>query len=279
MAVTYVTASTPNTDAGGAFTVTGAAPGAAGRIIILQIFQDGTTNGAVTQTSATNITALAGTANTWTAIGEYTVGASDEGRQYLWVGRSTGTSAPTFTGGNSTSEDVYFRMYEFSGVDANATTLAGILENATAGTIGNGSGTSSAGDLTVKDVSVQTTYAGGLALNFIGYNDEVPAGELTAMTGESGGDWTYPVAAYGSSTGTDGGVALVTAAMASAGTIDGGTDAISSGYAWGVIGFALIPELSPTVVLTDPTAGETVADTTPALTFTGTDPNAYEVEY
>src|SRR3990172_6421901 len=181
MAVTYVNASTPNTDAGGAFTVTGMAPGAAGRIIILQIFQDGTTNGAVTQTSATNITALGGTANTWTAIGEYTVGASDEGRQYLWVGRSTGTSAPTFTGGNSTSEDLYCRMYEFSGVDANATTLAGILENATAGTIGNGSGTSSAGDLTVKDVSVQTTYAGGLALNFIGYNDEVPAGELTAM--------------------------------------------------------------------------------------------------
>ena len=279
MAVTYVNASTPDTDAGGAFTVTGMAPAQAGNIIILQILQKGTTNGAVTQTSATNITALAGTANTWTAITEQTVGASDEARQNLWIGRSTGTSAPTFTGGNSTSEDVYFRMYEFTGCDANATTLAGILENGTAGTVTNGSGTSSAGNLNVADTSVQTLGAGRLALNFIGVNDEVPAGELSAMAGETGGDWTYPVASWGSASGLDGGVGLVTAAMASAGTIDGGTDAISSGYAWGVIGFALIPELSPTVALGTPTDDATGVSTTPALVFTGTDGNADEVEY
>ncbi|MCK9371057.1 hypothetical protein M0R04_14190, partial [Candidatus Dojkabacteria bacterium] len=271
--VLYVNAGAGEDDIGGAFTATGAAPAKAGNIIILQVFQDGTTNGAVTQTSATNITALDGTANTWTAITEQTVGASDEGRHYLWIGRSTGTSAPTFTGGNSTSEDVWTRMYEFTGCDANATTLAGILENATAGTVANGSAT----DTSVTDTSVQTLGDGRLALNFIAVNAS-QAAELTAMTGETGGDWTYPVAAFGSTTGTDGTIALVTAAMASAGTINGGSDAITS-RAWGVIGFALIPELSPTVVLTTPTDAATGQSVTPALIFTGTDGNADEVEY
>ena len=244
---TYVNAGSGLVDAGGAFTVTGAAPGAAGRIMIVQVYQDGTTNGAVTLTSGTNIENLAGTDNTWTAIGEYSVGASDEGRHYLWIGRSLSTTAPTFTGGNSTSEDVYCRMYEFDGVSV-GTTLATVIENSTAGTATGAVGTSTS----VADVGVTTLGADRLALNFIAVDDDAQAAELTAMTGETGGDWTYPVAAYGTSTGTDGTVALVTADMATAGTIDGGTDAITSG-AWGVVGFALIPaQTSPTVVLNEP---------------------------
>jgi hypothetical protein len=38
-------------------------------------------------------------------------------------------------------------------------------------------------------------------------------------------------------------------------------------------------QFAPTVTLEDPTAGETVTDTTPPLLFTGTDANADEVEY
>ncbi|HBB36507.1 MAG TPA: hypothetical protein DEB07_03495 [Candidatus Moranbacteria bacterium] len=253
-AIAYVNASTPETDAGGAFTVTGMAPAAAGNIIILQVIQDGTTDGAVTFASATNIENLAGTDNQWTAITEQTAGASDEARQYLWIGRSLSTSAPTFTGGNSTSQDVFFRMYQFSGVST-GTTLASVLENGTAGTVVNGSATSSS----VLDTGVTTAGNGRLALNFIGFNDEVPAAQLTAMAGETGGDWTYPVAAYGSASGTDGGVALVTAVMASAGTINGGSDAITS-YAWGVIGFALIPYVPPPVVVSG-TSGMRTGDT------------------
>src|SRR3989304_6193889 len=109
-APTYVNASTGNEDIAGAWTATCHAPAAAGNIIILHVYQDGTTDGAVTFTSATNIENLAGTDNAWTAIGEYSVGASDEGRHYLWIGRSLSTTAPTFTGGNSTSEDLFYRM-------------------------------------------------------------------------------------------------------------------------------------------------------------------------
>ncbi len=241
MAISYITASTGATDAGGAFTATGSAPGAAGRIIILQIVQDGTTDGAVTFTSATNIENLAGTDNAWTAIGEFSVGASDEARQYLWIGRSLSTSAPTFTGGNSTSEDVYFRMYEFSGVSV-GTTLATVIENVTAGTATGAFATST----TVADVGVTTLGPNRLALNFIATNDDPQAAELTAMTGETGGDWTYPVAAYGDSGGTDGTIALVTAPIAAAGTINGGTDTITS-CPWGVVGFALIPAISAAI--------------------------------
>jgi hypothetical protein len=272
MAVTYVNASTGAADAGGAFTATGMAPAAAGNIIILQVLQDGTTDSAVTQTSATNITALDGTANTWTPIGEYQVGNAESGRQYLWVGRSTGTSAPTFTGGNSTSEDVFARMYEFSGVDANATTVAGILENATAGTIGSAYNTST----TCSDVSVQTTYAGGMALNFVALSDDAMG--LAVFAGMSGGTWALSPDVYSDSAGTDGSIALMRAPMTAAGTIDGGSDAITS-IGWGVIGFALIPELSPTVSLGTPNDNATISDTTPDLKFTGTDANGDTVDY
>lgn len=232
----YVTASTGASDVAGAWTATGAAPGAAGRIIILHVFQDGTTDGSVTFTSATNIENLAGTDNAWTSIGEFQAGNAESGRHYLWIGRSLSTSAPTFTGGNSSGEDLFFRMYEFSGVNT-GTTLSAVIENSTAGTATGAFATSAS----VADVAVTTLGPERLALNFIAVDDDAQAAQLTAMTGETGGDWTYPVAAYGESAGTDATLALVTAQVASAGTIDGGTDAITSG-GWSVVGFALIPE-------------------------------------
>lgn len=272
MAVAYVNASSGATDAGDAFTATGMTPAKAGNIIILQVLQDGTTSSAVTQSSATNITALNGTANTWTYIGAYQVGNSATGIQHLWVGRSTGTSAPTMTGGNTTSEDLYYRMYEFSGVCASATTTSGILENSTAGTVNSEYGTST----TCSDVSVTTTHAGGMALNFVALSDDAMG--LGEFAGESGGDWVLTPNVYSTSSGTDGTIALMRASLTSAGTINGGSDTITS-IGWGVVGFALIPEFAPTVALGTPNDNASVSDTTPDLKFTGTDADSDTIDY
>ena len=233
MAISFVTASAGAVDTTGAWTATGSAPTAVGNIIILHAVQDGTTDGSLTFTSATNIENLAGTDNAWTAIGEFSVGASDEARQYLWIGRAINGSAPTFTGGNSSGEDVYYRMYEFSGCSL-GTTLATVIENVTAGATVNGTGTST----TVADTGVTTLGPNRLALNFSAFNDDL-TGFGGSFTGETGGDWTS-AGSYGTSTGTDASMNLNTAAIASAGTINGGTYTITS-MAWGVVGFALIP--------------------------------------
>jgi len=234
-APSYVNAGAGATDAGGAWTYTGAAPAAAGNLLIFQAIQDGATSGAVALTGATNVEDLAGTDNAWTSIGEYTVGTTFSARHHLWVGRSLSTTAATASGTNSTSEDLYMRMYEFSGVNT-GTTLSAVLENGSAGTVLSQGATSAA----VFPRDVVTLAADRLACCFIAVNDDIQAAELTAMTGETGGDWAYPVAAYGDASGTDGTLALVTATMASAGTISGGSDAITSA-AWGVACFALIP--------------------------------------
>jgi len=240
VAIEFVTANTGLIDLGGVFIVTGSVSGAVGRLMILHLVQDGTTDGALTQTSATNVENLAGTDNAWTFIGEFSGGASDEFRHYLWIARSLSVlSAPTFTGGNSTSEDVFSRMYEFSGCSL-GTTLETVIENSTAGTATGAGGTGT----TVSDVAVVTRGPGRLALNFIGFNDDL-TGYDGSFTSETGGDWAS-VASAGTSSGTDAASNLNTAAIASPGTIDGGTMTITS-MAWGVIGFALIPAISAAV--------------------------------
>ena len=217
----------------------------AGNFIIVQVFVDG--GGIASTSSVTNIEALDGTDSSLSefvasGLSSADVGIPDAGNHFLFCGRvmADGTCsvavADTLGG-----VDCYMRMYEFSGVHTGTTrqsvvengavdfsTLVGLSSIATLGT-----------STTVDDTSVTTNGPDRLALNFIAINDDNDA-ELTAMTGETGGDWTYPVTAYGSATGTDGAIGLVTATMASAGTIGGGTDTITSD-SWGTIGFALIP--------------------------------------
>jgi len=231
-APTYITASTGTTDAGGAWSHTSAAPGAAGRIYIVQVVQDGTGANTISVDSVTNAENLAGTDGVLTSIGEFNIGSAVAASQHLWIGRSLNTSAMVITGGNTGTDDLYIRVYEFSGVST-GTTLATVIENATAGSTTTGAGTST----TVADASVQTLGTNRLALNFIGTNDDLTIGG--SFTGETGGDWAS-VASYGTSTGTDAALNLNTATIASAGTIDGGTYTITS-MAWGVVGFALIP--------------------------------------
>lgn len=232
-APSFVSSGTGATDAQGAWTYSGAAS-VAGNVVILQILQDGTTGGAVTLTSATNIENLAGTDNAWTSIGTFNCGSPTGALQHLWIGRLINTSAPTASGGNSTSEDLYMRTYTYSSVNT-GTTLADVIENSTAGSTANGTGTSA----TVSDTGVTTLGADRLALNFYAANDDVVGGEFS---GESGGDWgsAFSVQQYAEASGTDGALQMHGANMAAAGTVNGGSVILGASVAWGVVGFALI---------------------------------------
>ena len=230
--------------AGNDLVTTGSLPasfpdGSVGDVLILQVLQDGT--GSAPSIAFTSVTGkienLAGTDDAMTSIGSFAVGSPTAANQFLWIGRAlvtTGAIVDVSTPGN----DLYIGLYRFSGVNT-GTALSDVIENASAGIAQNEVGTSA----TVNDCAVQTLGADRLACNFIAVNDDNDL-SLTAMTGETGGDWTYPATAFGSSTGTDGAVALVTATIASAGTIDGGSDAMAASDAWGVVGFALIPASS-----------------------------------
>lgn len=237
---TIVDGGTGATDAGGAWTYTCQAAAAAGRVFIVQILQDGSTNGAITSVVGTNIEDLAGTDDAWTQIpganadGSFPVGASGEARQFLYIGRALSTSAPTISGGNSTSEDLYIRSYQFTTVST-GTTLATVIENGTAGSTANSTGT----DATATDAGVTTLGPDRLALQFVSVNDD---NAISAFSGETNGNWAYQagITAYAESSGTDGAIAMQWSAAASATTIDGGSGSIVDSDAWGCIGLALI---------------------------------------
>lgn len=228
-APTYDGAAAGATDAGGAWSYNGLAA-SVGSFLVLHVVQDGT-SGAPSITSVTNRAALDGTADSMTSVGSFQIGGTSLAIHYVWVGRNTSTTAAVYTGANSGTDDIYVREYSFDNV-ADGTTLASVLENVTAGSTTVSNGTSA----TVSDASVTTLGVDRLAINLVGINDDNP---FAGFTGETGGTWTT-ADSYASSTGTDGALYLCTAAMASAGTIDGGTSSITDSDAWGVIGFALI---------------------------------------
>lgn len=207
----FVNASTGGTDAMGAWSATCHAPSAAGRIIIFQVIQDGTTTGAVTYTGNSNINDLAGSAG-WTLVcSEQVCGSPTAALQTIYIGRSTGTSAPTISGGNSTSEDLYWRFYEFSDAST-GTTLATVIENSTAGATANGAGTSAS----VDDTGVTTLGIDRLCLNFVGINDD---NAISAFTGATGGSWSlWPPDPYAESSGTDAAIGLQLGVVASLST-------------------------------------------------------------
>lgn len=244
-APSFVEALAGETDAGGNWSFGGLAGWPSGLnngdIVIAQILQDGTTNAALGGFTGGNIKPLAGGADGWTQIpgplanGSWAVGSSEEALQFLFIGRSTGlgaTGTTTIAGTNSTSEDLYCRLYRFANVST-GTTLATVIENATAGNATNDVGTSN----TASDTAVQTLGPDRLALNFVGVNDD---NAISNFTGMSGGTWSQPVSPYADAGGTDGAIGICNATMATAGTIDGGTGSIVDIDAWGVVGFALI---------------------------------------
>lgn len=230
-------ASTGFTDAGGAWTFTNDLQTSLA-LVIVQILQDGSTNGAVTVTGNANINDLAGSPG-WTQIpglngdGSHRVGGTGQARQFLYIGRNDGGGGSLISGGNSTSEDLYVRFYSFVNASA-GTTLATVIENITAGSTRTGSGTTA----TVNDSDVTTLGPDRLACNFVAINDD---NAMTAFTGQTGGTWAEAVAEYAEASGTDGSIGLQVAEMASAGTIDGGSFTQADGTdGWGVTGFAII---------------------------------------
>lgn len=207
----------------------GSNPVTAGRVLIIHCLQDGATGSAVTQT--TGVTSLSGTPDVATVIGTFSVGAS-AALHHLWIGRVPSSGSLTIGGTNSSTEDLYIRAYEFANVNS-GTTLADVLENGSAGSVASGSGDVAQ----IDDVGVTTLGVDRLALNFVAVNDD---NALDAFTGMTGGTWVEPTAEHADATGTDGAIGICTAGMATAGTINGGTDTMALADAWGVVGFALI---------------------------------------
>jgi hypothetical protein len=206
---------------------------AVGNLIVFQVNADGDTDfNAVTFTDTNNtIEDLAGTDNTMTAIAAQAIGSSVSSH-WLWLGRALATTVSIDA--STAGEDVYCQIHEFSGVHT-GTLITDVIENVTAGSFVNGTGTTTP----VADTGVTTLGADRLACNFYATNDDVQS-TFASFMGETGGDWILRTS-FGSATGTDAAVALQTATIAAAGTINGGSDAITSGVSWGNIGFALIP--------------------------------------
>lgn len=210
-----------------------------GNLVILQVISDGT-GAQPTVSSINGIAALDGTASSLTQLtpaAEANVGNPAAAKQVLWAGRATSSAGAADVTVNASGDDCYAGWYEFTNVNT-GTTIASILENGSAGSMPHGEGTGT----TVSDVGVTTLGADRLACNFIAINDD---NAIVAFTGETGGDWAIPLDGQaGSATGTDAQIGIQTAAMASAGTINGGTYTMASD-AWGIIGFALIGTTAP----------------------------------
>lgn len=226
------------------FDPNGYVPSAVGNILVFHVLQDGTGADATITTITGNVVEdLAGNNNQLTQIhpsGGFAVGSA--AKQLLWIGRALSDSEPIDLEVGITSssgDDLYKRIYEFSGVNP-GTALSDVIENSSAGNAVNGSGTSN----TIADTAVVTLGPDRLACNFVAVNDD---NALDAFTGQTGGTWAEAVAEFAASAGTDGAVGIQTATIASADTINGGTDTMAASDAWGVVGFALIPvESGPT---------------------------------
>lgn len=171
------------------------------------------------------------------------VGAGSEARQVIAFGRAIADGTVNVSPVSTGAGDIYARLYEFTGVHT-GTTLSDILENSTAGTIVNATGSVAA----VADTGVTTTGIERLAINAIAVNDD---NALGSFTGETGGDWTLS-ADFGSATGTDGEIGLQTATIASAGTINGGSFTMAAADPWGVLGFAFKPPAAAAFVARPP---------------------------
>lgn len=212
----------------------------AGNLIIVQAIADGTgATALVTVAAGSNVENLAGTDDAINSTSGITGAASNNqvgnpaaAYQKLYFARSLGGTVTVTAEVGGSGDDVYVVIHEFSGVHT-GTTFSDILENGSVATLVNGFGTSTS----VADSGVTTLGSDRLALNFVAINDDATG--IAAFAGASGGTWAMPKS-YETATGTDATLSLMTAEIASAGTIDGGADTITSD-GWGVLGFALIP--------------------------------------
>jgi len=205
----------------------------AGNLILMHTIVRGTVQDH-TFTNITNLENAAGTDNLLSGvISGRSLGNPITSNQQIHLARvmANGTVSVDLVVGAS-GEDMFSRMFEFSGASL-GTTVATVLENG-AGVGDDGNGFT---NTTVTDFQVVTNGNDRLALNFVGIDNNQAT---TAFTGETGGDWTEVVAEFASATGATATLQLQSAAMSTAGTIDGGTFTITSA-GWNVMGTAIIP--------------------------------------
>lgn len=208
-----------------------------GNFLVIHVIQDGTgADGTLASSAAASLTHVEDLAGTDEAItmltgSPFAVGSPTAAKHFVGLARVlNAASTVTF---QTAGDDWFGRVYEFSGVST-GTTLATVIENGSAGAAVNGVGSTAA----ISDTGVTTLGADRLAINLVAVNDD---NLLDAFTGETGGDWTEPVAEFASSGGTDAALGIQIATIASAGTINGGTDTMAAADGWGVVGFALLP--------------------------------------
>lgn len=201
-------------------------------VLLYGVLQDGTGADVTVSAISASVANLAGTASALTSIGAFNVGSAAVAKLHLWIGRLVTPGATSVTFNSSSGNDLYTSMWAFRTVSS-GTTLATVIENATAGS----TTTTAATSATLTDAGVTTLGPDRLAVNVVGGNDD---NALTVFTGMTGGTWTEDPE-FASATGTDGVIGMQYAAMASAGTIDGGSSTWADALdGWGVVGFALI---------------------------------------
>lgn len=225
----------------------------AGNIIFVHVLIDGTDT--VTLSSITNISNLAGSAGALDNIetNDFIIGNPGAAEAMIQVGRATANGTCS-VGIASGGVDLYGIIWECTGAST-GTTQPTVMENGSVvfdGSFPTDAITTRATSGTLGDHDVVTNGPDRLALNFISVNDDNQAFfDTEAFTGQSGGTWVCR-GGFGSSTGTDGSVGLQSAAMASAGTIGGGSLAMDSD-AWGVVGLALIGTTADVSLFPNPT--------------------------
>jgi hypothetical protein len=162
------------------------------------------------------------TASGWTTLAGPHSSGTPTSRQWVFgllaSGSESGSLSVTFAAGASRKTA---RMYRFTDVASltveDVDTTSGIAQ----------------------PVTMPNVTAGGncrLAVAFIGVDDD---DTIDPSTGESGGDWTEAVAEY-LGAGLNSMINLQTAALATGGTISGGTATLSNDDDWIVSSFALV---------------------------------------
>jgi hypothetical protein len=154
----------------------------------------------------------------------YGTDSTGYGQQWIYYKFSDGTETGALTVTAEGTACKIARMYAFRNVALSSFTEGENFDNRYTSTI--------------YAPSVTTTGVNRLAVAFVFVNNDRT---VDSFTGESGGNWTEATSEFTTTQGEDGCVQLQTAAMATAGTISGGSDPMGSSDPWGVRAFALKP--------------------------------------
>ena len=172
------------------------------------------------------VTATPATPSGWTLLdGPRNLGTAPDGRHWIFgkiaAGTEDGTAVAFGTGG--AAQKRWARVYSFAGY------VSGTIADCVTGF----AFTAHATDPQMP--SVTTTKAGSRAVACVAQTDD---NAIASATGESGGDWIEAVAEFTSTVGAGVMMQIQTAAMASPGTISGGTAATTDDPC-GVIAFEI----------------------------------------